>query len=268
MAKVLAVLVACAMAPAAWAVDLAKVNGKTITDKDLTLALGGLNEGQRDSVLKDPNSRRQILGNLIDQELLIQEGEKAKLDQDQEYKDALAAFRRNYLAARVVDKNIGPKLTERAAKKYYEVHRSRFSTDRAHVQHILLGDEAAAREVLAKAKAPTADFQELAEKLSRDPSARNNRGDLGIVNRDSPFVPEFKEAVFSATSGEITGPVKTSYGYHVIKVVDKKLGKPLEYHEVELKVKGEMRQELMQNYVGQLRTQAKVSVDDKALDKL
>src|SRR4051794_6591782 len=86
-------LIASAMASTGLvhATELAKVNGKAISDKDLQNALSGLNEGQRANVLKDVNSRRQILSSVIDQELLVQEAEKEKLDQDANYKDALNA---------------------------------------------------------------------------------------------------------------------------------------------------------------------------------
>jgi parvulin-like peptidyl-prolyl isomerase len=247
------------------ATELAKVNGKSITDKELTLALGGLNEGQKDSFLKDPNSKRELLMKLVDQEILSQEAEKAKLDQDQEFKDTLAFFRKQYLVNRVLEKNLGAKMTDKAAKKYYEAHKNLFSTDGVHVQHILAADEAGAKEIIKKAKAPNADFQELAEKLSKDPSAKNNRGDLGFIMHDSPFVKEFKDAAFEGAEGDIIGPVKTVYGYHVLKIVQKRMGKPLEYDEVELKVKQQMREDLVGAYVSKLKDTAKIQIDEKAL---
>lgn len=258
-------------APAAQAADthvIARVNGKAITSKDVQNALGGLNEGQRSSVLKDSNSRRQILTSIIEQELLTQEAEKAKLDQDTDYKEALAAFRKQYLSSRILQKNLGPQLTDAAAKKYFNNNKRLFSTDQVYVQHILMPDEASAREMLKKAKAPGADFMELAEKNSKDPSAKNNRGDLGPIMHDSPFVEEFKDAAFSAGEGDIVGPIKTTYGYHIIKVVKKKAGRPLEYDEVELKVKNRLREQLIENFVGKLRSQSKVVIDEKALEKL
>ena len=254
-------------APAS-AMDVAKVNGKSITDRDLNSALGGMNEGQRESILKDPNSRRQVLMNVIEQEVLIQEGERSKLDQEQEFKDAATAFKNQYLATKVLEKNLVSKMTDKAARKFYDNHKNQFSTDQVHVMHILAPDEEHARELLAKAKKPDTDFQALAKKVSKDPSAKNNRGDLGFISHDSPFVREFKDAAFGGNKGELVGPIKTIYGYHIIKIVDKKLGKPMEYDEVELKVKGELKQELIQAYVGKLKAQAKVQIDDKALDRL
>ncbi len=254
----------------AAAADLAKVNGRVITDQDVRNALAGsgVNEGQQANILKDPNSRKQILNSLIEQELLTQEGEKAKLDKDPDYRVALNAFRKQYLSNKMLEKALGSRLTEANAKKYYAANKRIFSTDQVFVQHILADTEAQARELLKQAKQPTSDFMDLAERYSKDPSAKNNRGDLGPLTYDSPFVEEFKAAAFSAGKGDIVGPVKTAYGYHIIKVVDKKAGRPLEYDEVELNVKARLRQELIQNYVSKLRSQAKIQVNEKALDGL
>ena len=75
------------------------------------------------------------------------------------------------------------------------------------------------------------------------------------------MVPEFTEAAFAGSEGEIVGPVKTAYGYHIIKVISKKTGKPLEYDEVELRVKNDLRQELTGVYVANLKKTAKVEVE-------
>jgi peptidyl-prolyl cis-trans isomerase C len=251
----------------AWSMEVAKVNGKVLTDKDLLQALGTLNETQRKDVLDDPNSRRQVVNGLIEQELLAQEAEKEKLDQEDDYKIALAAFKKQFLSSRVLQKNLASKFTEAAAKRFYDQNKTRYSTEQVHAMHILVSDEQTANEVLKMAKAPNADFQALAEKYSKDPSAKNNRGDIGFFGRDR-MVPEFTNAAFEAKDGQIIGPIKTTYGYHIIKVIEKKSGKILEYSDVESRVKNDLQQELTARYLTRLRTQAKISVDDKALSKL
>ncbi|MCM2276734.1 MAG: peptidylprolyl isomerase [Oligoflexia bacterium] len=261
------VAAAAATGAVAFAAELAKVNDETITDKDLRLILNNFNEGQRRSILKDPQSRRQVLNTLIDQEILVSEASKEKLDQSAEYKDALEVFKKHWLSSKMLEKNIAPKITDQAVKRYFEEHKARYSTDQVHAMHILLSDEKTAQDVLKQASAPGADFQALAEKHSKDPSAKNNRGDLGFFGRDR-MVPEFTESAFAGKPGELVGPVKTAYGYHVIKVVEKKMGKPMEFSEVELRVRTELQQELTRSYVGKLRAKAKVKVDDAALEKM
>jgi peptidyl-prolyl cis-trans isomerase C len=255
------------MAAQAGAVEIANVNGKGISDSDLITALAGMNEGQRKAFLRDPSNRKEAIQGLIEQELVIQEGEKAKLDQEPEYQKALGQFRKQYLAARMMERSLSSKMTEAGAKKWYQAHKSEYSTDRAVAQHILASSEAEAQDVLKKASADGADFQDLAEKLSKDPSAKNNRGDIGVVTRESPFDPAFKEAVFRTESGKVTGPVKTAFGYHVIKVTERNVGRILDFAEVELRVKNDFRTALVREWVSKLRSGAKIKVDEAALNK-
>jgi peptidyl-prolyl cis-trans isomerase C len=267
--KILAVgTLASVTALSASAVDVAKVNGKVITDKDVKASLATFNEGQRRQILSDLGTRREVVNNLVDQELLIQEAEKEKLDKSADFAAAYRNFRRQYLTDKVLAKNVRPKMSEAAAKRYYTRNRRHYSTDKVQVQHILLSDEKTALEILKKAKARGADFQKLAETYSKDPSAKNNRGDIGVITRDSPFVEAFKNAAFAAKKGEIIGPVKTQFGYHVIKVVDKSTGKILNYDEVELRVKADLQRQMVQNYVTQLKKKAGVSIDEKAISAL
>lgn len=261
------VLTALVAGFSASANEVARVNERPITAQDLRSALGGLTEGQRDSVMRDSNSRRQILNSLIEQELLVSEAQKEKLDQDAEFKQALEAFRKQFLASRVLQKNLGTKFTDQAVKKYYETHKSRYSTDQVHAMHILVKDEQRAQELLKQARAKDVDFQALAEKNSVDPSAKNNRGDLGWFGRDR-MVPEFTEAAFAGDKDQVVGPVKTTYGYHIIRIIDKKTGKPMEFDEVEVRVRNELRQDLTSAYVARLKQQAKIKVNDSVLDKL
>ena len=103
--------------------DLAKVNDHTITSRDLELALGTLNEGQRQTFLKDLNSRREVLHGVIDREVLAQEGEKLKLEQDSAFKEAMNVFRRQLLMNQVLEKKLSSQLTPAAVKKYYTSHK-------------------------------------------------------------------------------------------------------------------------------------------------
>jgi peptidyl-prolyl cis-trans isomerase C len=240
------------------ATELAKVNGKAILQADLEASLGGLNEGQKAAVLADPTAKRQALENLIGEELVLQEARKLKLEESSEFKAALNAFTRRYLSALLVEKSVSGKITPSGAKQFYETNRRLFSNDQVYVQHILVGDEMEARKVMKLAGEKGADFRKLAEKFSKDPSAERNRGDVGWINRDSPFVPEFKKAAFDARKGEVVGPIKTSFGFHVIRVVDTKLGAVFGYDEVELKVKAAYGEWLARNFLNGLRAAAKV----------
>ena len=121
--------------------------------------------------------------------------------------------------------------------------------------------------MIEKASKPDADFQALAEKNSKDPSAKSNRGDLGFFGRDR-MVKEFTDAAFNAKVGSIVGPVKTTYGYHVIKVIERKSGKVMPFEDVEMRVRTDYRQQLVKNIVAEYKKSAKIQVDDAALNAL
>ena len=156
-----------------------------------------------------------------------------------------------------MQKQLAPKVTNEAVKDYYNKHKTRYSTDQVHAQHILVASEKDAESVLAEVKKPGVDFQKVAETQSKDPSAKNTRGDVGFFSR-TMFDQAFTDAAFSANVGDIVGPVKTAFGYHVIKVIDRKVGKIPELAEIEQQVRADYQRELLKNYVVDLRKKAKI----------
>src|SRR4051794_29487957 len=100
------VFIAAVFTGNSYAKDLAKINDRPVSDRDLQLSLAGLNEGQRSGLLSDPNLKMKILDSVIDRKMLAQEAEKLKLDQDPELKDLVTAFREQLLAVKLLDKKI------------------------------------------------------------------------------------------------------------------------------------------------------------------
>ncbi|NDG83406.1 MAG: hypothetical protein EBX52_00020 [Proteobacteria bacterium] len=212
---------------------------------------------QRAILSKDANARKQIISDMIDQELMVQEAAAQKIENSKEYKDQMALLRKQTLVNAIVAKNLAPKVTSQAVKSYFDTHRNRYSTDQVHAQHILVSTQAEAQAILAEVKKPGADFQRIAETRSKDPTAKSTRGDVGYFSRGM-FDQAFTEAAFQAKSGEIVGPVKTAFGYHVIRVLDRKTGKLPEYAEVEQAVRADFQRELLRNYLSELRKKAKI----------
>lgn len=241
----------------AQAGTVATVNGKVITDEDLSALVANLPEVQKDKLLKEPATRKQLVDNLIDQELMYQDATAKKVETSKEYLSALAAFKKQALVNILVQKQLAPKITTDAVKSYYAKNKIRYSTDQVHAQHVLVATEKEAQEVLAEVKKAGTDFQKVAETKSKDPSAKNNRGDVGYFSRDM-FDPAFVDAAFTTKVGEIVGPVKSAFGYHVIKVVDRKVGKNPEFAEVEQKVRTDLQRDTLQAYVSGLKMKAKI----------
>ncbi len=122
-------------------------------------------------------------------------------------------------------------VTDEDVAAYYASNQSQFMSIKA--SHILITDEEKAKEVLQKVK-DGENFNDLALQYSEDPSAKENKGDLGYF-RKGDMVPEFESAAFALQTGQISNLVKTDYGYHIIKMEDKKIDK-LEDVAAELKV--------------------------------
>jgi peptidyl-prolyl cis-trans isomerase C len=243
---------------AAFAGNVATVNGKAITDEDLQNVVSSIPEVQKQNLLKQPWTRKQLISNLIDQELMYQDALAKKIDTSKEFINAVNAFKKQALVNLLVQKQLAPKVNNEVVKNHYSKFKINYNTDQVHAQHILLESEKEAQAILAEVKKPGADFQKIAEANSKDPSAKNNRGDLGFFSRDM-FDPSFVQAAFGTKIGEITGPIKTSFGYHVIKVVDRTTGKTPEFEEVESKVRTDVQREILQAYVSGLKSKAKIS---------
>ena len=236
---------------------LATVNGKTITDDDFQAITSNLPQHQKELANKDPNTRKKIIQDLVDQELVIQEAENEKIDNSKAFKDAMVVIRKQALVNAVVEKKLAPKVTPQAVKDFFEKRKTNYSTDQVHALHILLPTAKEAEAVMAEVKKPGVDFQKVAETRSKDPTAKNTRGDVGFFSRNM-FDQSFTEAAFTAHVGDIVGPVKTAFGYHVIKVVDRKVGKIPDFVEVEQTVRADFQRELLKGYVVDLRKKAKI----------
>lgn len=164
-----------------------------------------------------------------------------------------------------------PKISEEQIKKYYEDNKStQFSKEpEAHLQHILFAenDKATAEKVLKEIQGG-ADFGALAAKYSTDPGSKNSGGDLGSAPT-SKYVKEFQEAADKLKVGEVSGLVKTQFGWHIIKKLGETPGGIQPYEEVKDLIKSTLEQEARtktwNDYLAKLKEKAKIEILDKQL---
>jgi len=159
-----------------------------------------------------------------------------------------------YLDLRLADVERSVEVTEEALKTYYEQVKDRFETpERRRARHVLIttsdklddaGAMKLAEEVLAKARAGE-DFAKLAEQYSQDTGSANQGGDLGWATRGM-FVGPFEEAIFGMTAGELRGPVKTEFGYHVMRLDEIEAGHLKSFEEVRAEIEPEFRKDRAQ----------------------
>jgi peptidyl-prolyl cis-trans isomerase C len=251
---------------ASAAVEIVKIGNKSITDQDIKGMLGAMPEAQRQQLNKENETKKRIVDNVVVEELFVQEAETSGIAKDKEFQQALDRARRQLLAQRYIQKTVQPKITDANVEAFFNKNKTRYSQDEVKASHVLLNTEAEAKEVYEKA-AKGDDFAVLAKKYSKDPSAAQNNGDLGFFTR-SRMVPEFANAAFGMKPGEISKPVKSPFGWHVIKVVEKKDGKPVKFADVKDQVRGDYQNESFTSLVDSLKAKKNVVINEDKIKEL
>ncbi|MBI5130611.1 MAG: peptidylprolyl isomerase [Rhodopseudomonas palustris] len=252
--------------PAARAQDanpvLAKVNGAEIRQSDVTLAEEELGPSlaQMDPAAKKEN----VLAFLIDMKIVAKAAEDKKIADRAEFKKRLEFARNRLLMDDLLSVEGKAATTDEAMKKVYEDAAKQISGEQeVHARHILVETEDEAKAVAEELK-KGADFAELAKKKSKDPGASDG-GDLGFFTKDQ-MVPEFSAVAFALEPGKISDPVKSQFGWHIIKVEEKRSRKPPTFEQVKPQIEQYVTRKAQSDYVAQLRQSAKVERMDKPAD--
>jgi peptidyl-prolyl cis-trans isomerase C len=242
------------VAAPAFAQNVATVNGKAIPSSKVDqIVKQVVAQGkQTDS----PQLREAIKKDLINREVLIQEADKQGIATRPEVKMALENARQsiiiNAMLAEYIKKN---PVKDTEAKAEYDKYKSQVGDKEYHARHILVGTEEEAKAIIAKLKAG-GKFEELA-KQSKDGSAANG-GDLDWASA-AAYVPEFSQAMTKLNKGQITEtPVKTQFGYHVIKLEDTRAAKIPPFEEVKQQVSESIQQRKLAAFRDELAKKAKV----------
>jgi len=197
---------------------LAKVNGAEIKKSDVAMAEEELGPSlaQMDPATKDEN----VLSFLIDMKIVGKAAEDKKLADGEEFKKRLAFARNRLLMDSLLAGEGKAATTPDAMKKVYEEASKQITGEQeVHARHILVETEDEAKAVKAELD-KGADFAELAKKKSKDPGSADG-GDLGFFTKEQ-MVPEFSAIAFALEPGKISDPVKSQFGWHVIKVEEKR----------------------------------------------
>ena len=199
---------------------LAKVGALTVSEREVEEFLAEL--GQRGQGYNNPEGRKAILEQIIASKLLLLDARHNLLETEAEFKAELAKLRENLLINYAGNKVISAvKVSDEDVKKYYEDNLDQFKQgETVNADHILVDSEEKALELLAKIESGEVSFGDVAKEHSSCPSGQRG-GNLGEFGRGQ-MVPEFDKAVFELEVGEVTKtPVKTQFGYHLIKLNSK-----------------------------------------------
>ena len=215
---------------------LANVGGMPITDEDVDQFL--MNLGPRGQSYNNPEGRKAVLNQLIGNKLLLLDAKRNLFEAEPAFKAELARVKDSLLASYAADKVISAvRVSDKDAEDYYNANKDKFISEEAvNASHILVDTEEKALEILADIKSGKISFEDAAMENSSCPSKANG-GNLGDFGKGQ-MVPEFDNAVFAMEVGEISeSPVKTQFGYHLIKLNNKKAAEVMPYAEIAEEIK-------------------------------
>ncbi|WP_340110101.1 peptidylprolyl isomerase [Pikeienuella sp. HZG-20] len=246
-------------APADPAMVIATVNGEEVT-------LGGLIALRAElppqyQAIPDQALYDGLLEQISNQILLRQEAERSGLADSAGVKRALEFQRTSFLAELLVRQRLNEEITREAVEAKYESdYVGAPEVTQYKARHILVPDEADAREIAESARAEGADFAELAKTRSKGPSAPSG-GDLGWFEKGQ-MVPEFEGAVLALKPGEVSEPVKTQFGWHVILLEETRARPTPPLDEVREEIVGAMSNDVTRAVVDELRAAGDVELPE------
>ncbi|MCA1951991.1 MAG: peptidylprolyl isomerase [Hyphomicrobiales bacterium] len=239
---------------------LATVNGEAITEADIALAIEDL-QAQYPN-LPAERQKQVALDFLIEVKAAAQKAKAEKLEDSEDYKRKLAYARERILMERLLTREGEKAAGEAAVRAYYDEQVKQLKpVEEVRARHILVENEDEAKKVAARVKGGE-DFAKIAGETSKDPGSGKEGGDLGFFTKDR-MVPEFAEAAFALKPGEVSAPVKSQFGWHVIKLEERRNRPIPAYDQVKDRLKEALVGKAQSDFLARLRSEAKIETSDK-----
>lgn len=237
---------------------LATVNGKKITEEQYNQIVDSLKA--KNPQFNAEGNKQNIVNELISRELLYQEAKKQKVEKDPKVAFLLEQQKIELLIQALLQKKLSKNpVKEKDIKKVYKEKVASANLKEYKARHILVKTEEEAKTIIAKLDSGS-DFAKMAEEKSTGPSAKNG-GDLGWF-APARMVPPFARAVAEMKKGKHSKkPVKTQFGWHVIKLEDSRKMEPPKYDDVKKQIAGSLNKQRVQELVDQLRKKAKIKIN-------
>ncbi len=249
-----AALVAMLAAPA-MAQNIAIVNGKAVPKARADVLTQQVAKSGRPIT---PEIEAQIKEEVIAREIFLQEAQKSGLDATDDFKNQMELARQTILIrdlfAKWQEKN---PVTDAEVKAEYDKFAAANGGKEYKARHILVDKEADAKDIIARLK-KGAKFEDIAKKQSKDTGSGANGGDLDWANPSS-YVPEFTEGLVKLKKGQLTEvPVKSQFGYHVIRLDDVRDAQLPPFEQVKPQIAQQLQQQKLAKFQDDLRAKAKV----------
>lgn len=243
---------------------LSSFNGQTITLGEFNQLWDQIPENSKLQLTK-----RNVLDQIISEKLLIQEAKNRGLEQDKDVLEQIKKTTEQILVQSLIEKEIigKVKVDDKEALTYYEENKDNFITkEQVYLYNILVETEEVAQDILEKLKAG-GDFIEIAKEKSTGPSAAQG-GDLGYVSKGD-LIPEIENVVFALEIGNISDIIKSEYGFHILKVTDKKPEVLKTFEEVKEEIVQTLlptkQKEAFDNLLEELKSQVTIEINEEAL---
>ena len=256
-----ALTVLAAIAPRAVAAAdddavLATVNGEEITRTDVMMARNRLPAQLRE--MPEEQVLPILINLVIDSRLIAKQARKEGIADEPEVKAQVELVQDMVLEQTLLTRHLQDKISEEALRERYEnMIKDEKAREQVHAKHILVAERSQAEEAIRKLD-EGAEFDQLAEEVSAGPSAEAG-GDLGYFSRGD-MIPAFSEVAFALEPGTYSRtPVQTEFGWHVIKVEDRRVADPPPFEQVQGQLQQQLAMELRTQYVEQLREKAEIT---------
>lgn len=235
---------------------VATINGQAIHLSELEVAQQALPPQYRNMPLQAVFPA--LLDRIVDSKLVVQDGRKNKVSDDPAFKKRMAFVEEQVIQDFWLQREIAKKVTpEKLQARYEERLKSMPAEEEVHARHILVASEDEAKAIIADLKKGAA-FDKIAKEKSTDKASGAEGGDLGWFKK-SDMVKEFADAAFALKKGELTdAPVKTQFGYHIIKIEDRRKAPPPAFEEMQDQLREELARETVTALLDHLRASAKI----------
>jgi peptidyl-prolyl cis-trans isomerase C len=250
---------------------LAEVNGSVITANDFYKEQEALPPYLK-PMTETPEGKKEMLDTMVVRELILQQAEKDGLEKSPAVQAKLEDLKKRVLVEAYLKKKVeeSSNISDAELKDFYNKNIDKFKTgDQVRASHILVKTEAEAKNIKKQLDAG-ASFEDLAKKYSIDGAAPKG-GDLGWFGKGS-MLPDFENVAFGMKEGQVSGIVKTKFGYHIIKVTGKRPAGTRSFEEVKDQIKAaiipEKQQEVFKKLKEDLKKSAKITVKEDNLKQL
>lgn len=249
---------------------LATIDNEVITLEEFNRELDKIPTNMKMLVASE-SGKKNYLDRLIVKKLLLKEASKEKIEKQKDFEERLSDLREQLIIESLLKKKIAAESTQtnEDLKQYYEKNKERFKREREiNTRHILLKTEEEAKQVLNRL-ANGENFVELAREYSIDPNAKSTGGEIGFHPKGS-LLPEYEAEAFKLNKiGQVSGIVKTQFGYHIIRLEGVRPPSYVPFDEVKdfirQQISQEKQKEIIEKYIEDLKKSAKITINDALL---